>query len=284
MIGILKTMEFTMYNYFFSYIDDIPKALHNTLFSIQHLLAICMMVCSWIILSLIFKDHSMNKKWRFIIIISLLLPILEGAQMVWYKSIGQFSLGYTLPLHLCSIMCVILPIMAISRRKLLMEYSYAMGLAPAMMTILTPDVYYYPSLSFIYLQTMLVHGIICFIPIFLIIGMGFRPNIRKLPKVVGMLIGFSILIMPVNYITDGNYFFLRYPATGSPMELFADLVGSPGYLIPTFMLGCVLWAALYLPFIIIEQRAKRKQLVQTESEQAVREEIKQPVLNSLHRF
>jgi len=262
-----------MPKYFFDYIDDIPKAVHNTLFSAQHLLAIIMVVCSWVILTMIFKDKSTEKKWRFIALISLLLPLLEIAQMIWYKSIGQFYFGYTLPLHLCSLMCIILPLMAFTKNKLLMEYSYAIGLATALMTIITPDVYYYPSSSFIYLQSMLVHGIICFIPIFLVFGMGFRPNIRNLPKVIGMLAGLAILITPVNYITDGNYFFLRYPAPGSPMELFANMVGSPWYLIPTLLLGCVLWTALYLPFIIIEQRTKCKQLVQTELE-----EKKQPVL------
>jgi len=252
---------------FFTYIDDIPQTLHNKLFSAQHLFAIGMVICSWTVLTLIYKDKSRENKWRFIAIISLLLPLLEVAQMVWYKSIGQFSFGYTLPLHLCSLMCVILPIMAFTRNGLLMEYSYAMGLAPALMAVLTPDVYFYPSFSFIYLQSMLVHGIICFIPIFLIFGMGFKPDIRKLPKVIGMLLGLSILITLVNYITDGNYFFLRYPPSGTPMELFADLVGSPWYLIPTFLLGCVLWAALYLPFIVIVQKAKRNQPQQTESEQ-----------------
>lgn len=247
-----------MTEYFFTYIRDIPKELHNTLFSEQHILAIIMVICSWGVLAFIFKDKSIDKKWRFIVVMSLILPILEVAQMLWYKSVGHFSLGYTLPLHLCSLMCLILPIMAFTRNNLLMEYSYAMGLAPALMTILTPDVYYYPSFSFIYIQTMLVHGIICFIPIFLIFGMGFKPSIRKLPKVIGMLIGFSILITPVNLITNGNYFFLKYPAEGSPMELFADLVGKPWYLIPTFLLGCILWAVLYFPFVMIEHNSKRK--------------------------
>ncbi len=247
-----------MTEYFFTYIRDIPKELHNTLFSEQHILAITMVILSWGVLALIFKDKSIDKKWRFIVVMSLILPLLEIAQMLWYKSVGQFSLGYTLPLHLCSLMCLILPIMAFTRNDLLMEYSYAMGLAPALMTLLTPDVYYYPSFSFIYIQTMLVHGIICFIPMFLIFGMGFKPNIRKLPKVIGMLISFSILITPVNFLTNGNYFFLKYPAEGSPMELFADLVGKPWYLIPTFLFGCMLWTVMYFPFIIIEQNAKRK--------------------------
>lgn len=183
---------------------------------------------------------------------ALMLPVLEAAQMLWYKSIGEFSWGYTLPLHLCSLMSIILPIMAFSQRRLLMEYSYAVGLAPALMTLLTPDVYYYPSLHFIYIQTMLVHGLICIIPLFMVFCLDFRPDIRKLPKVIGMLIAFALLIAPINHFTGGNYFFLRYPAPGSPMELFADRVGSPWYLIPTFLLGCILWIVFYAPFVLLK--------------------------------
>ncbi len=269
-----------MTEYFFAYIDNIPKELHNTLFSAQHLLAVSIVICICTVLTLLFKEKRIEKKWRLIILISLLLPFIEVAQMLWYTSIGKFSLGYTLPLHLCSLMCFILPIMALSRNKLLMEYSYAMGLAPAFMALLTPDVFYYPSFSFIYILSMLGHGIICFIPIFLIFSMGFRPDIRKLPKVIGMLIGFSLLITPVNYITDGNYFFLRYPAMGSPMELFAEYFGSPGYLIPTFLLGCVLWIILYLPFILSKRKAKCKLKPLIEKEQVVQKKEKQLAMHN----
>lgn len=247
-----------MLRYFFSYIDDIPSDLHNTIFSAQHLLSLAMVFCSWAILTLIFKDKQKNKKWRLLILLSLVLPLLECLQILWYKSINQFSWGYTLPLHLCSLMSVILPVMTVTRSRLLQEYAYAMGLAPAFMTLLTPDIYYYPSFSFIYVLSMLGHGIICFIPIFLVIGMGFRPEIRNLPKVIGMLVGFALLIVPVNSLTGGNYFFLRYPAPGSPMEYFETFAGNPGYLVPTFFLGCVLWAILYAPFVILKAKEKRR--------------------------
>lgn len=249
-----------MGNYFFAYIDDIPKELHSDIFSSQHILTICTVIISWIILTLIFKDMNMKVKWKLLKLTSLMLPLLEITLMIWYKIVGHFSFGYTLPLHLCSLMCVILPIMVFTRNKLLMEYSYAMGLAPSFLTLFTPDVYYYPNFSLIYLQTMLVHGIICFIPIFLIFGIGFRPNIRNLPKAIAMLFGLVIMIIPINYITDGNYFFLRFPATGSIMEYFADLVGSPWYLIPVFFIGCILWMLMYLPFVIIEIRENRNKM------------------------
>lgn len=249
-----------MKNYFFAYIDEIPKELYSTLFSFQHILTIGMIICVWIILILVFKDKSVKTKWSFLTITSLLLPVLEIALMIWYKGVGHFSLGYVLPLHLCSLMCVILPLMTLTKNKLLMEYSYAMGLVPSLMALFTPDVYYYPAFSFIYMQTMLVHGIICFIPIFLIFGLGFRPNIRKLPKLIAILFALAVMIIPINYFTDGNYFFLRYPAKGSIMEYFANIVGSPGYLVPVFLFGCALWIVMYLPFILLEKTSKLKAL------------------------
>ena len=248
-----------MFRYFFTYIDNIPRRNHNSMFSVQHLLAIGMVICMWCILTILFKDKSDEKKWRMLILISLLLPLTEGAQMLWYNAVGQFSCGNTLPLHLCSLMCIILPVMTITKSRLLMEYSYAMGLAPAFMTLLTPDVYYYPSISFIYIQSMLVHGIICFIPIFMVFGMGFKLDIRSLPKTVAMLIAFALLVTPVNIVTNGNYFFLRFPAPGSPMEFFAKQVGSPWYLIPTFLLGCFLWVILYMPFVLLKRHKRYSQ-------------------------
>lgn len=247
-----------MPEYFFSYIDDIPKTYHSSLFSFQHITALAMVACFWILFIIVFKDRSESFKWKLIQYTSLLLPLLEIAQMVWYKSIGEFSLGYTLPLHLCSLMSVLLPVMAFTRNRLLQEYAFAMGLAPALLTLVTPDVYYYPAFSFIYMQTMVVHGIICLIPVFMVAAMGFRPRLANLPKTVGLLVVFAVMIVPVNHFTDGNYFFLRYPAPGSPMEAFAAAVGSPWYLIPTFLLGCVLWTAMYLPFALLEARDRQR--------------------------
>ncbi len=247
-----------MIEYFFTYINDIPKAYRNSLFSVQHIIALGMVVCIWMLLILLFKDRNTDYKWKFIKCVSLLLPLMEISQIAWYISIGEFSSGYTLPLHLCSLMSVILPVMAFTRNRLLQEYSFAIGLATALMAVITPDVYYYPAFTFIYIQSMLVHGTICFIPIFMVTAMGFKPRITNLPKVIGVLFLFAIAVVPVNYFTDGNYFFLRYPAPGSPMEVFADMVGSPWYLIPTFLLGCVLWTVMYLPFVLLEARDRQR--------------------------
>jgi len=272
-----------MPEYFFTYIDGIPQEMKNRLFSVQHLLAVAMVVAAWVIVILLFRDKALDSKWKAVTCMSFLPSLLEIAQMLWYKRVGEFSWSYNLPLHLCSLMAVILPVMAITRNRLLQEYSFAIGLAPALMTLITPDVYYYPALSFIYIQTMLVHGIICLIPLFMVFCMGFRPDIRRLPKVIAILVGLAAAMVPVNKLTGGNYFFLSYPAPGSPMEAFAQAVGSPWYLIPTFLLGCVLWAVSYLPFIISSHISERKYGLKAHLREALRPkaseaETKEPAL------
>ncbi len=239
-----------MFKYFFTYYKDIPKQFRRELFDFQQLIALMIVLAVCLLLIYTYRQASEHKKWKVVRVLSFILPIMEVAQMLWYKSIGQFSLGYTLPLHLCSLMCIIMPIMAITKSPLLVEYCYAMGLAPALLALITPDVYFYPAISFIYIQTIIVHGIICIIPIFMMATMGFKPNIRNLPKVIAMLIGLAAAIIPVNYFTNGNYFFLRYPAPGSIMEVFAKTFGRPGYLVPTFFVGCIMWAVLYTPFAL----------------------------------
>ena len=254
-----------MFKYFFSYYKDIPKQYRRELFDFQQLIALMIVIAVCLLLIYIYRQASENKKWKVVRVLSFILPIMEVAQMIWYKSIGQFSLAYTLPLHLCSLMCIIMPIMAITKSPLLMEYCYAMGLAPALLALITPDVYFYPAISFIYIQTIVVHGIICIIPIFTIAAIGYKPNIRNLPKAIAMLIGLAVAIIPVNYFTNGNYFFLRYPAPGSIMEVFANTFGKPGYLLPTFLVGCIMWVLLYAPFYLkglktgkVERKARNK--------------------------
>ena len=248
-----------MFKYFFSYYKDIPKQFRRELFDIQQVVALMVVIVICFFLIYTYRQATVKKKWKVIRILSFILPFMEIAQMIWYKNIGQFSLGYTLPLHLCSLMCIIMPVMAITKSPLLMEYCYAMGLAPALLALITPDVYFYPAISFIYIQTIIVHGVICIIPVFMIAAMGFRPSIRNLPKVIAMLIGLAVAIIPINHFTNGNYFFLRYPAPGSIMEIFADIFGKPGYLVPTFLLGCIMWTVLYAPFAFMGFKTGKRQ-------------------------
>ena len=63
---------------------------------------------------------------------------------------------------------------------------------------------------------------------------------------------FSFIIFTdlLSKITDPliNFFFLNYPSPGSPLVLFEQIAGNPGYIALTLLLVLVVWIILYLPF------------------------------------
>lgn len=244
-----------MFAYFFTYVSDIPPAFRGRMFSSAHLLGLLLLLISWIVLILVSRKRTEAFKWRFLTVIIMLLPILEALRIVWFIGIGHFSWGESLPFHLCGLMSIILPILAFTKSRFLMEYAWAMGLAPALMALITPDVADYPPLSFAYIQTFILHGIICFVPLFLVFGMGFRPDFRKLPKLLGLVGLMALVMIPINLITGGNYLFLCRAPKGTPLALFDQFVGWPWYLLPTLALAFILWGICYMPFTIIRRKA-----------------------------
>lgn len=236
---------------FFAYRDDIPEEEQGSLFSKGHIIILCLLGALWLALILLAADWSMEAKWSVIRGAAFMLPVLELSRILWAVRIRRFTWGEFLPLHICGIMSVIMPIMAVTGSEFLQQYAFAVGLIPALIALITPDVAQYPVLSFQFLQSMLVHGTICFIPLFLVFAAGLVPDISQLPSIIGMVALLAAAMVPVNLLTRGNYFFLCKAPPGTPIELFYKWVGWPWYIVPTFLLGCVLWALAYLPFIVL---------------------------------
>ena len=56
------------------------------------------------------------------------------------------------------------------------------------------------------------------------------------------------LIYLFDWVFSANYFFLRVPAPGSPLEWMAGFLGNPGYLLGYFVLLVLAECALFLPW------------------------------------
>ncbi|MCX7773090.1 MAG: TIGR02206 family membrane protein [Clostridia bacterium] len=237
-----------MLQFFFAYRTEIPDNLKGQLFSPQHLMTLTIILAVWVTLILLLRKRSFEARRKFLHSLCFSLPVLELSRIIWFVAIGHFSFGDSLPLHLCGLMCILMPLMAVTEHPILKEYAFAVGFAPAVIALLTPDVWDYPAISFQYIQSMTVHGVISFIPVFMVFAMGYKPDIRKLPRVIGLVLVFALIMVPVDLLTNGNYFFLFKAPPGTPIEVFDKLVGWPWYILPTFLLGCVLWGICYLPF------------------------------------
>ena len=100
----------------------------------------------------------------------------------------------------------------------------------------------------------LLHGLLAAVPILPIAGGEFRPDPRNLPKCFAVSLALCVPIYGVDKALDQNFFFLNTPSPGSPLVLFQQWLGSPGYLVGLpVMLGLV-WIVLYGPPVLWRRR------------------------------
>lgn len=238
-------------DHFFTYrTEGVPKELASGLFTSGHLTALLIVAFSIITLLLIFKNQSLKVRKRFIIICAFVIVAAECARMIWVVLRIGFTVSDTLPFNLCGLMIFFVPAAVITRKKLLLEFIYACGLAGALAALLTPDVSIYPVLHFQYIQSFIVHGMIVFVPIFLIAAEGFRPNYKYIPKVLLLLLSMLPVIYGLNLISGSNFFFLMYAPPGTLIEIYSNIAGYPGYIVLLLFTMVVLWTVLYLPWVI----------------------------------
>lgn len=167
---------------------------------------------------------------------------------VWYTFSGMWSLQITLPLQLCDISIFIAILVMFKRSRYLMELLYFWGLGGATQAILTPDIGEFTFPHFAFYQFFLSHSLIIITVIYLIVAYRFRPTFKSVIRVFVITNIYGLMMLPVNYLTGGNYLFLHEkPAGGSILDFMGPW---PWYLLSLEALAIVVFLLLYLPFAI----------------------------------
>lgn len=186
-------------------------------------------------------------------ILVILMVCSEIATWIWKAVIGHYTLQYMLPLHLCGISIFIETAAVFAERDVLLkEFSYSLSMPSSFAAILTPG-WYYPFVSFQYLQSVFQHTVLILIPILIVWGDGFRPDYRRLPKCFAMLLFFAGIAAGADKVLDGNYMFLCYVPDDTPLYFFQKWLGHPGYIFLEILLMLALWTFLYLPWFFAEK-------------------------------
>jgi len=154
---------------------------------------------------------------------------------------------YELPLHLCSMAGFLCLLHAYRDFDWTGQVLYALCLPGTLSALIFPDWIYYPPIHCITIEGFLFHfGVLAYVCMQLCSGR-IRPGIKKLWK---LLVFLAVTVPPVyvfNKHFHTNYFFVNVPSPGSPLELFADIFGVPGYLYG--------YAALVLAIIVLMELA-----------------------------
>lgn len=167
---------------------------------------------------------------------------------------GQFTWQF-LPFHLCSINLFICLWYALRPNPLAAETLYALALPGALAALLFPSWQPVPLWNFIHIHSSTVHTILAVYPV-LLLGGGFRPDVRRLPKVFLILMLDTAAAALCNHFLGTNFMFLRGAYGNAALGAIQSLFG-PAYILGLLLIVFAVWLVLYLPWVLASARAKR---------------------------
>ena len=171
---------------------------------------------------------------------------------------GAFSWWQELPLHLCNINLILIPVAMFTKNRPLESFCFFMAPIGAFFAMLAPSVGFYGYSIFVprvfgyYLTHLLI---LISGPMISMLGI-FAPRFRDFPLTVAFIAGISLAVFGISMLMratgvnpHANYFYSIEPAPGSPLVTFHRWIPVPYlYLLPGVLILLPYMALVTLPF------------------------------------
>ena len=225
-------------------------------FSWQHLTFVTTLVALMIICAAVlgckYQKESPKKKNRVLIVAAIAIDSIELFKIVvmCIRSRDPWGWLYNLPLFLCSIQLITIPLAAFSKGRLKeasLDFVAIFGILGALLGTYFAGQNYgcYPVISLDNVASGITHTIAGFASLYILIsGMCSmrRENISMTVSILGL---FGVLAYLANLRWDCNYMFLSR-GDGTPYDLIFNFVNGNPVLYPLCVIGLfVLYIALY---------------------------------------
>ena len=236
----------------------------------QHIIFVtslmAIMVCLAIVLGRRNRHADERQKNRVLVAAAILIDSFELFKIVLLCLRGKdpWAWLYTLPLFMCSILLIAIPLAAFSKgrmREAALDFVLIFGLLGAVLGTYGAGNNYgsYPVLSFDNVVSGITHSISGFSSLY--IGISGMASLKRknLPITFAVLLGFATCAMIANGLLDYNYMFL-VRGDGTPYDVLYNLVGGHPVLYPmgVILLFLLYIAAFYGVYYLIHARAGRK--------------------------
>jgi len=220
--------------------------------SLQHIIPIIITVILSIIL-IRFSNRKLNQKHKEQVFKALGF-FVSYTVLVFHLHLifkGNYNIATDLPLFLCSFMALFIFIFTNSRKYWLFEILLFWIIAGTSQAVVTPDIPFgFPS--FDYFRYWIAHLGLLVIIFYAIFVLKMRPTWKSMFKSFLALQLYAIIIFGINYILNGNYFYLnKKPNSASALDYLGEwpiyLLTIEAILIPYFFI-------IYLPFFLTKKR------------------------------
>lgn len=221
-------------------------------FGYQHLLSVTFYVILTVVLIKWAKKGSLKTQ---ILLGNIYAFSIAITVVVWSKLkivVYGFDIQEDIPLHLCNLVGLLLPVLSITRKKIFFEIFFFWILAGTTHAVITPDLEQgFPHFTF--LKYWHVHaGLISFI-FYARYIYNFTPNLKSVFKSFFALQLYIALMFVINKILGTNYFYTyRKPDIASALDYLGEW---PVYIVTVEIIMIPYFLLFYLPFYL----AKKKQ-------------------------
>ena len=243
--------------YFLDTVDTIKKGLGFSHYDPIHLVWLTLFLIAAVVGIICYRRCDEKKRRIFRIILAGALVADELFKQICLQIGGNFEFAY-LPLHLCSINILLIAFHAFKPSKILDNFLYAVCIPGAIAALLFPTWTKLPLENFMHIHSFSVHILLALYPIILTAGGDIRPDVRQLPKTLGLLACLAVFTWCINLRLDTNFMFLMSAPKGNPLYWFKQTFGNHliGY---PFLITLVL-IIMYTPIVYLNQRKKRRGL------------------------
>ncbi len=222
------------------------------------------------------KDAELKVKNRVLIVAAILIDAFELFKIVLVCIRGGDPMGwlYDLPLFLCSIQLITIPVAALAKGRLkgvCLDFVFIFGILGAILGTYGAGNNYgsYPVISFDNVISGITHSISGFASLYIAISGMASMKRRNIPFSFALLSFFCVAAYVANITLDYNYMFLMR-GDGTPYDIFFNLVGGHPvfYPIVVVLLFFIYITAFYLVYYYAVGKKK-----ETMEQMHVKEEV-----------
>lgn len=234
----------------------------------QHLTFVTLLMIGMVMLALFFgkRNHSQEEstKNRVLIWAALLIDGLELFKIVLlcFRGADPWGWLYNLPLFLCSIQLITIPLAAFSKgrvRAAALDFVMIFGILGAVLGTYCAGQNYacYPVLSFDNVVSGITHSISGFASLYIIFSGMASMEKRNIGVCFGILLGFCVAAYIANVLLDYNYMFLMR-GDGTPYDILFHLVDGHKVFYPlgVVALFLVYISGFYGVYFLVRKKAK----------------------------
>lgn len=209
-------------------------------FSWQHLVFVTSAILITVLLSVFFarkyKDKNRNEKLKPLKVASIIMLSAETLKiiLVCFRNHDVWAFRSVLPLFLCSILLISLPIAAFGKGRVqesALDFTQIFGYIACLAgTYLAGNIFASPILSFHVNVSVFTHCISCFAALYITLTGLSKMEKKNIWIVSAILLVFEIAALIVDIIQtpspyEGNYMFLIHPA-GTPFSILMNAAGN----------------------------------------------------------